>query len=1357
MSIPPSSESLSLAALLRENARLRAELASVHAAAQAVPHSGNGASNCDQPGEPHTRQDAAGDDDGRFHERLVALHTISLDLADVPTIDELCRLAVERGRRDLGFERIGIILLEEAPNIVRGTFGTDAAGNTRDERDWYGPSSNSGINRILLGGERFILEGHPVNKLDRNGAICPHAIVALWDGKRIVGVLSTDNLITGRPITNAWCELARLYALVIGSHISRHQRLATLRDSETRLRIATQAARLGTFEIDLERQMVQRSPRADEILGKPGQENSPLERTFGAVHPDDIMLAQRALEANLDPAGDGYATVELRLRRPDGSIAWLSFATQTLFDGTPAGRIPRRLIGAVLDTTERKQAEEALRLVNERFRIAEDASNGFIYDLDLATYAEERSENFIHVLGYSPDDVPGGGELWEALIHPDDVQRVHDATLHAVKTGAPGTRYEYRIRHKNGHYLWVLDENSVVRDAAGQARRIVGSIVDITARKTVEERLWHLQAATASLAAAQTLGEVRQVIVGDVLVALGASAGGMRLVTDTGLVLDTFQRSFQRVEADPAHTFVPPDVVPLDVQHPASDAARAGLGVYIHDWDEFTRRYYNWADTARTAAIEASAHLPLKRGDEVFGVLSLIFAAPRAWDEAERAFALTLADRAAIAYERARLSDAEQRAKERAVGLQSLTAKLASALTPSEVVRAVLDDGLPALGATAGSVMRLDGDELEIVDSHGYPDTIIQAWRRYPLSAKSATAEAARTRQAIWVSSPADYQHRYGFLPGHDTWALAQAWAGLPLVVGERVLGALGISYPQPCTFDTDTRRFATTVTDLCAQALDRTGLFEAIRASEARFHDLADAMPQIVWINDATGRISYLNQRWLDYTGLSLAESLRDTNAPVHPEDRPVAEAAWAKNLSDGQPFEYELRLRRHDGAYRWFLVRCEPVQGATGHITGWYGTSTDIHEHKLAELDASFLAELGERITHIADPAKLIAAVTQATAKHFSAARCLISEVDVKHDRIIVRDDYHARELRSLTGEYRLSDFIKVDLADYTAGRTVTRADVQADPRTASRYLAAFAPLGIRAALFVPLLRAGRWVATIGVMEDMPRAWDEREAALLSTVGERMWLALETMRLAAEQQALNETLEARVNERTAELRDSQAQLRLVSTRAERAREEERTRIAREVHDQLGGSLTALKMSLARVRKGREVDTELTNRVQDIRGQADELVQIVRRIASDLRPPILDDFGLAAALEWQAREWEQRTGITCLVELPPDEVKLDRDQRTAVFRVFQESLTNIARHAQAATVTVTLTLDEGQAVLMVRDDGRGISSEALRPGKSLGLMGMRERLREVAGDLTITGSPGHGTIVTICVPLMAS
>jgi PAS domain S-box-containing protein len=223
-------------------------------------------------------------------------------------------------------------------------------------------------------------------------------------------------------------------------------------------------------------------------------------------------------------------------------------------------------------------------------------------------------------------------------------------------------------------------------------------------------------------------------------------------------------------------------------------------------------------------------------------------------------------------------------------------------------------------------------------------------------------------------------------------------------------------------------------------------------------------------------------------------------------------------------------------------------------------------------------------------------------------------------------------------------------------------------------------------------------------------------------------------------------------------EVRASREQLRQLSGHLQATREEERARISREIHDELGGALTGLKMGLTRLDKGLETlePAELHERTKDMIQLLDQTVATVRRIASDLRPGILDDFGLAAAIEWQLQDFGKRSGLAYAYDVAGEEFELDIDanRTTALFRVFQETLTNVARHAQAKSVSVRLELNPEVVRLEVRDDGLGISTANLANVRSLGLLGMRERVHLLNGELEIHGAPGQGTTVTVRMPL---
>lgn len=235
----------------------------------------------------------------------------------------------------------------------------------------------------------------------------------------------------------------------------------------------------------------------------------------------------------------------------------------------------------------------------------------------------------------------------------------------------------------------------------------------------------------------------------------------------------------------------------------------------------------------------------------------------------------------------------------------------------------------------------------------------------------------------------------------------------------------------------------------------------------------------------------------------------------------------------------------------------------------------------------------------------------------------------------------------------------------------------------------------------------------------------------------------------------ALREAETRRERRRAEEqLLQSHEQLRSLSLYLQHVREEERIRIAREVHDELGQALTGLKLQLTWM-GGRLPDNLklLHEKVKTMSNRIDETIQTVRRIATELRPGVLDSAGLLAALEWQAQQFETQTGIRCRVESTVRDTLWDQDLNTAFFRIFQETLTNIVRHANATRVDVRFREVGGFLVLEVKDNGRGISEAEIHSTKSIGLLGMRERAALVGGIVGWRNGPGKGTTVTVNIP----
>src|SRR5438874_373873 len=216
--------------------------------------------------------------------------------------------------------------------------------------------------------------------------------------------------------------------------------------------------------------------------------------------------------------------------------------------------------------------------------------------------------------------------------------------------------------------------------------------------------------------------------------------------------------------------------------------------------------------------------------------------------------------------------------------------------------------------------------------------------------------------------------------------------------------------------------------------------------------------------------------------------------------------------------------------------------------------------------------------------------------------------------------------------------------------------------------------------------------------------------------------------------------------------LRESEEKLRRLAAHLISVREEERAHIAREIHDELGQVLTGLKMEVTWLAK-RLREKPLIEKTDSMCKLIDTTVQTVRKIATGLRPEMLDDMGLVAAVAWQAKEFQKRTGIRCRTKLPPESVKPDVDISTTMFRIFQEILTNVARHSRATRVDMELAISEERVTLDVIDNGVGIADSDLNGKKSLGLLGMHERALLFGGEVKITGTPGHGTRVSVSIP----
>lgn len=453
-----------------------------------------------------------------------------------------------------------------------------------------------------------------------------------------------------------------------------------------------------------------------------------------------------------------------------------------------------------------------------------------------------------------------------------------------------------------------------------------------------------------------------------------------------------------------------------------------------------------------------------------------------------------------------------------------------------------------------------------------------------------------------------------------------------------------------------------------------------------------------------------------------------------LHPDDRERIRASIETAIQCGGRFSHRERIVRPDGTVRVLDTVGEVFCGDDGKPWGLVGTCRDV----TAEVELAEVTRRTERV-HAAERLALEQLAAGAPLEQvLSTIVVMIEELCPGAIASVLLLDAHGKHLRHgaaphLPVEYnRALDGLAIGpragscgTAAYTR-EPVFVTDIATDPLWLT-YRHLVEPHGLRACWSFPIRTSeGHVLGTFAVYYREPRAPDTGSRELLERAAHVAGIAIERRQL-------------------------DDQLRALSERIEAVREEERTNIAREIHDELGQALTALKLDIAWV--AHRSQPEVAAKLAEMSRATDEIIGAVRRISSALRPGILDSIGLPAAIEWQADDITRRSNVPVHVQSSVGDLQLERNLATAVFRIFQEALTNAVRHAKATRIDVRLWLERGQLRLDIADDGIGVPEIAPRTS-SLGLLGMRERARRAGGDCTIRRREPKGTIVALSVPL---
>ena len=460
-------------------------------------------------------------------------------------------------------------------------------------------------------------------------------------------------------------------------------------------------------------------------------------------------------------------------------------------------------------------------------------------------------------------------------------------------------------------------------------------------------------------------------------------------------------------------------------------------------------------------------------------------------------------------------------------------------------------------------------------------------------------------------------------------------------------------------------------------------------------YKTLADSSQVGVYILQ-NKRFRFVNPHIQDYAGYTEEEMLNmDPPSIIHPADRKLARKNAIRMLK-GQRFSpYEFRILTKDGRVKWIMETVKSIQ----YQGQWavLGNSMNTTEQKEAR---SRLEELEALESSILD------AIPHA--------------VIGLHKRVFI---FANNAVRQVFG-WRPEELIGKNV------RLLYRSEEDYDEI---------------ARLFYTALETQRTYST-----EFPAKRKDGREILCMMQASRIGEVLRERRIVVTYEDITERKKAQQ-----ELEKSREQLRNLSLHLQSIREEERTRIAREIHDELGQALTALKMDISWL--GHRIagtNTALQKKTDYMSNLIDSTIDTVHRISSDLRPGLLDDLGLVAAIEWQTQDFQRRFGLPCRADLSVEDEGIDRQLATAVFRILQETLTNVVRHAGASEVTVRLSEQRHKLRLEVADNGRGATQIEIEDPRSFGLIGMRERVHPWGGTVLIEGKPNHGTRVIVSVPL---
>jgi PAS domain S-box-containing protein len=940
------------------------------------------------------------------------------------------------------------------------------------------------------------------------------------------------------------------YALV--QDISeRKEREEALRESDTRLRLAIDISRTATFDIDLLTDVVQTDLIGREMYGFAADEPLTFSKVQSRFHPQDREAVISRISAAFAPEGSNEFEVEQRIVRTDGETRWIRVRGRAFFEGEGEARRAVRCLGTYIDITDSKKAESELKQLYERFLIAEKASNGFIYEWDLKTNQVERSSRVSDVLGYSLSEIDSTANAWQEFVHPLDYAQMIDVFQDKLLNGGNYV-VTYRVRHKNGHWVYLEDRGLVVRDENGEPERVVGVSVDVTARKEAEATL------------AESVARYRYTFEQSPVGVLQINADG---------TLKAVNPAYCKLVGYEAHELVgksPIEWTPV-ADHEADRAFRQSFLDNPVQQKSHEKRYIRkdgeiiWIHLTVTGVRDDGGNLfgigivqditerkraeeKLKESEALFRELSEVLPAgvfivkedKHIYANAQAEMITGYAREELLSISPFELTNEAGHEKIREIrqirlnNPEAATAREMPLITKSGELRWVLSCStqITLEGETAVLLASFD-----ITDQKRAQEALRESEERLRLATEAAqiysweydlaimqAKYSANVADVLGFALPEDITAAYELMHPEDRPKaisnFAEGLTGAKPISGEmRFVNPTNgeiVWILSEGTLLYDERNQPVRSVGITQNITERKRSETALRESEERLRLASNAAQMFAWETDlVAGKIKW-SENAAHIIGCA-PEELTDDTANSHffiiPEDGERISLEFAKILAEGKSnYVLEFRGKEPKNERRFWQAQGLVIYDEQQKPIRVVGITQNITERKLAEQNAAFLAEIAEDLASLETIGDIMNKVAAKIGSYFNAFSCAFTYLDEAADTAVVQYEWRSENAPSLIGKYRISEMAnEIFIRDSRAGKVIVVRDTTTDSYLNSEPLAA---LGIGSYINVPLIRDGEWQFQFAIHDLTARDWRDEEVALMRELTTRVWTRLERAR---------------------------------------------------------------------------------------------------------------------------------------------------------------------------------------------------------------------------------------------------